>query len=147
MNRFEHLAHTTRRTEGELSTERVGNLWLETQHELLGDSVELTPGYAHWHSYIPHFISTPGYVYAYAYGQLLALSVYQSYRERGEELVPRIIDMLAAGGSRSPEELTAMVGIDLADPEFWSRGLTLIEDQLDAAERAAEDVQAEKTRK
>jgi len=147
MNRFEDLAHTLRRSEGELSTERLGSLWLETQRELLGDSVELTPGYAAWHSYIPHFISTPGYVYAYAYGQLLALSVYQSYRERGAELVPRIIDMLAAGGSRSPEELTAIVGIDLSDPEFWSRGLALIDGQLDAAQRAAEDVQPEKARK
>jgi len=147
MNRFEHLAHTARRSEGELSTDRLGSLWLETQLELMGDSVELTPGYAVWHSYIPHFISTPGYVYAYAYGQLLALSVYQSYRERGEALVPRIIDMLAAGGSLSPEELTAIVGMDLSDPEFWSRGLTLIEGQLDAAQRAAENVQPEKSRK
>jgi oligoendopeptidase F len=114
---------------------------------MVGDSVELTPGYADWHSYIPHFISTPGYVYAYAYGQLLALSIYQAYRERGEELVPRIIEMLSAGGSRSPEELTAIVGIDLSDPGFWARGLTMIEAQLDAAESAAATVQGKNSRK
>jgi oligoendopeptidase F len=147
MNRFEDLCHTSRREEGELSVEKLAELWLQTQAELMGESVELTPGYAHWHSYIPHFISTPGYVYAYAYGLLLALSIYQSYRERGPELVPRIIDMLAAGGSRSPEELVGMVGIDLSDPGFWSNGLNLIEAQLDAAESAANTVQAEKSSK
>jgi oligoendopeptidase F len=147
MNRFEDICHTTRREEGELSVDKLAEIWLQTQTELMGDSVELSPGYAHWHSYIPHFISTPGYVYAYAYGLLLALSIYQSYRERGQELVPRIIDMLAAGGSRPPEELVAMVGIDLSDPGFWASGLNLIEAQLDAAESAATTVQTEKSRK
>ncbi|HEV3229390.1 MAG TPA: M3 family metallopeptidase, partial [Solirubrobacteraceae bacterium] len=147
MNRFEDICHTTRRDEGELSIEKLGEIWIQTQAEMVGDSVELTPGYADWHSYIPHFISTPGYVYAYAYGQLLALSIYQAYRERGEELVPRIIEMLSAGGSRSPEELTAMVGIDLSDPGFWARGLTMIEAQLDAAESAAATVQGKNSRK
>ena len=74
---------------------------------MLGDSVELTEGYRSWWSYIPHFIGCPGYVYAYAYGQLLALSVYQRYEQRGEELVPRYLELLAAGGSRSPQELGA----------------------------------------
>jgi oligoendopeptidase F len=146
MNRFEHICHTTRRQEGELSLEKLGEIWIQTQTEMVGDTVELTPGYADWHSYVPHFISTPGYVYAYAYGQLLALSIYQSYRERGEELVPRIIEMLAAGGSRSPEELAGMVGIDLSDPGFWTRGLTLIDAQLDAAESAAPTVQSQNSR-
>src|SRR6185312_8831630 len=76
MNRFEDLAHTARRTEGELSIDRIGELWKESQEELLGDAVEVTDGYKTWWSYVPHFIGTPGYVYAYAYGQLLALSVY-----------------------------------------------------------------------
>jgi oligoendopeptidase F len=139
MNRFEDLVHTARREQGELSVERFGELWVESQEEMFGDSVEITDGYRSWWSYIPHFIGSPGYVYAYAYGQLLALSVYQRYEERGEELVPRYLELLAAGGSRSPEELGRIVDIDLADPGFWEAGLDLVERQLQAAEEAASD--------
>jgi oligoendopeptidase F len=138
MNRFEHLVHTRRRDDGELPADGIGELWIETQAELLGDAVELTDGYKMWWSYVPHFINTPGYVYAYAYGQLLALSVYQRYVEEGEEFVPRYLELLATGGSRSPEELGAIVGVDLADPGFWNAGLRLVEAQLTAAEQAAE---------
>ncbi|HEY2200509.1 MAG TPA: M3 family oligoendopeptidase [Solirubrobacteraceae bacterium] len=138
MNRFEDLVHTARHEEGELSVERFGELWSESQEELLGDSVELTDGYRSWWSYIPHFIGSPGYVYAYAYGQLLALSVYERYEELGTELVPKYLEMLAAGGSKSPEELGKIVGIDLADPHFWESGLDLVERQLQEAEAAAE---------
>jgi oligoendopeptidase F len=140
MNRFEHLVHTRRRTEGELSVDRINELWTETQVELLGDAVEVTEGYRTWWSYVPHFINSPGYVYAYAYGQLLALSVYRRYVEEGEAFVPRYLELLAAGGSRSPEELGAIVGIDLADPGFWDSGLALVEEQLVAAEAAAAEV-------
>ncbi|HEY5193313.1 MAG TPA: M3 family oligoendopeptidase [Solirubrobacteraceae bacterium] len=139
MNRFEDLVHNARREQGELSVERFGELWVESQTEMFGDSVEITDGYRSWWSYIPHFIGSPGYVYAYAYGQLLALSVYQQYEQRGDELVPRYLDLLAAGGSRSPEELGQIVGIDLADPGFWDAGLDLVERQLQAAEEAARD--------
>jgi oligoendopeptidase F len=138
MNRFEDLVHTERRERGELSVDRFGELWAESQSELLGDSVEITDGYRSWWSYIPHFIGSPGYVYAYAYGQLLALSVYQRYEQQGPELVPRYLEMLAAGGSRSPEELGQIVGVDLADPGFWDAGLDLVEHQLLQAEAAAE---------
>jgi oligoendopeptidase F len=137
MNRFEDEVHTRRRAEGELSTDRISELWTGTQAELLGDSVEQTDGYRMWWSYVPHFISTPGYVYAYAYGQLLALSVYRRYTEEGESFVPRYLELLAAGGSRSPEELGEIVGIDLADPGFWDAGLALVEELLTAAEEAA----------
>ena len=143
MNRFEHRVHNVRRDEGELSVERFGELWAETQTELLGDSVEVTDGYRSWWSYVPHFIGSPGYVYAYAYGQLLALSVYRLYQDRGEELVPSYLEMLASGGSRPPEELAAIVGVDLTDPGFWDSGLDLVAEQLDAAETAAEEVLAE----
>lgn len=139
MNRFEHLVHTARREQGELSVERFGELWFESQEEMFGDSVEITEGYRSWWSYIPHFIGSPGYVYAYAYGQLLALSVYQQYEQRGDELVPQYLELLAAGGSRSPEELGQIVGIDLTDPGFWDAGLDLVERQLQAAEEAARD--------
>jgi oligoendopeptidase F len=140
MNRFEDFVHTTRRGEGELSVGRFGELWERSQLELFGDAVEVTEGYKTWWSYVPHFIATPGYVYAYAYGQLLALSVYRRYLDEGESFVPRYLELLSAGGSRSPEELAAIAGLDLADPEFWNNGLTLVRDQLAAAEEAAAEV-------
>jgi oligoendopeptidase F len=142
MNQFEDAVHTARRTEGELSVERFGELWYETQTEMLGDSVEITDNYRSWWSYVPHFIGTPGYVYAYAYGQLLALSVYRLYEERGQEIVPGYLEMLASGGSRSPEELGRIVGVDLADPGFWDSGLDLVAEQLDLAEAAADEILA-----
>nr|HMS62100.1 M3 family oligoendopeptidase [Solirubrobacteraceae bacterium] len=144
MNRFEEAVHTHRRTEGELSVEAFGDHWAATQEALLGDAVELTDGYRSWWSYVPHFIGTPGYVYAYAYGQLLALSVYARYLEEGEGFVPAYLDMLAAGGSKSPEDLAAIAGLDLADPGFWDRGLQLVRGELEEAEAAAEAVLAER---
>ena len=137
MNRFEHLVHTRRRAEGELSTDRISESWLEAQTELFGDSVEITDGYRMWWSYVPHFINTPGYVYAYAYGLLLALSVYSRYLEQGGSFVPSYLELLSAGGSRSPEQLAEIVGIDLSDPGFWDTGLALVENQLTEAERLA----------
>jgi oligoendopeptidase F len=139
MNRFEDAVHTDRRERGELSVERFGELWADTQIEMLGDSVEVTPGYRTWWSYVPHFIATPGYVYAYAYGQLLALSVYREYEERGAGFVPSYLELLSRGGSASPEELGQIVGVDLADPGFWDGGLTIVDQQLAAAEQAAKD--------
>ena len=137
MNRFEDAVHTARRGEGELSVDRFGELWVESQSAMLGDSVELTEGYRTWWSYIPHFIGTPGYVYAYAYGQLLALSVYARYQERGDEFVPAYLELLRAGGSMAPEELGRIVDCDLEDPGFWDAGLDIIDGQLDAASAAA----------
>jgi oligoendopeptidase F len=137
MHTFEDRVHNGRREEGELSVDRLSELWAETQSELFGDSVEITDGYRTWWSYIPHFIGSPGYVYAYAYGQLLALSVYRRYQEEGAAFVPDYLRMLQAGGSVSPEELGRIVGVDLADPGFWDAGLDLVEEQLTAAEDAA----------
>jgi oligoendopeptidase F len=139
MHRFEDLAHTARREEGELAVERLGDLWTDSQEEMFGDAVEVTAGYRSWWSYIPHFVNTPGYVYAYAYGQLLALSVYRRYRDEGDSFVPSYLELLSAGGSRPPEELGRIVGVDLADPGFWDAGLDLVEEQLEAAEAAARD--------
>ncbi|HEX4978818.1 MAG TPA: M3 family oligoendopeptidase [Acidimicrobiales bacterium] len=137
MNRFEEGVHTARRSEGELSVDRFGEIWAETQTEMLGPAVEVTDDYRIWWSYIPHFIATPGYVYAYAYGQLLALSVYRRYQEQGSDFVPRYLHMLSAGGSMAPEDLGRIVGCDLADPNFWDGGLDIVEQALDAAEQAA----------
>ncbi|MEA2272891.1 MAG: oligoendopeptidase [Solirubrobacteraceae bacterium] len=137
MHSYEDLVHTGRREEGELSVERLSELWGQTQDELFGGAVEVTEGYRSWWSYIPHFIGSPGYVYAYAYGQLLALSVYRRYQEEGAAFVPDYLRMLEAGGSVSPEELGKIVGVDLIDPGFWDSGLDLVEEQLTAAEEAA----------
>jgi oligoendopeptidase F len=136
MNRFEDRVHTQRRNEGELSVEQFNDAWESTQAAMLGDTVEITEGYRTWWS---HFMGTPGYVYAYSYGQLLALSVYRAYEERGDEFVPRYLEMLAAGGSKPPEELGRIVGLDLADPGFWSGGLAIVAEQLEAAETAAKE--------
>jgi oligoendopeptidase F len=137
MNRFEDRVHTDRRGRGELSVDHFGELWAETQADLLGDTVEITEGYRTWWSYIPHFIAVPGYVYAYAYGQLLALSVYRTYEERGADFVPQYLELLRTGGSRSPDELGRIVGVDLGDPGFWDGGLAIVDQQLQAAEAAA----------
>jgi len=97
----------------------------------------VTENYSTWWSYIPHFIHTPGYVYAYAYGQLLALSVYARYVEEGPSFVPRYLELLAAGGSKSPQDLGKIVGVDLGDPGFWDGGLDIIEQLLVDTEQAA----------
>lgn len=137
MNSFEDLCHTERREVGELSVERFGELWIESQSDMMGDSVELSDDYSIWWSYIPHFIGTPGYVYAYAYGQLLALSVYARYEAAGEGFVPDYLNLLKAGGSCPPEELASMVGCDLSDSGFWDAGLAIVDSQLTRAEEAA----------
>jgi oligoendopeptidase F len=137
MNRFEEAVHTERRDVGELSVDRFGELWTATQTAMLGPSVEITDGYRSWWSYIPHFIATPGYVYAYAFGQLLALSVYAQFEERGVGFVPQYLELLRRGGSLPPEELGRLVDVDLADPAFWDRGLDLVERRLDQTVEAA----------
>jgi oligoendopeptidase F len=133
---FEDRCHTARRTEGELSVDAINSHWMATQRELFGDTVDAT-GYDSWWSYIHHFVHVPGYVYAYAFGQLLAMSVYDRYTQVGPSFVPKYEAMLGAGGSRSPEALAAMVDCDLTDAGFWSAGIGLIDRQLQAAEAVA----------
>jgi len=136
MNRFEHGLHTARREEGELTSERLSDLWLETQRAMFGDSVRLTDDYGLWWSYVPHFLHTPGYVYAYAFGELLVLALFAIYREQGDGFAPRYLDVLRAGGSDWPEKVLAPLGVDLTDPNFWQHGL----DELDAMVTQAEDI-------
>lgn len=139
MNRFEDAVHTSRRDEGELSPEKFEELWLGTQTDLFGDSVD-TDGYATWWSYIPHFIGTPGYVYAYAYGFLFALSIFRTYELEGDSLVEPYLDLLRAGGSKPPEELAEMVGLDLTDPKIWDAGIDALAVELDEAEALANEI-------
>jgi oligoendopeptidase F len=139
MNRFEHAVHTTRRDEGELSPEKFQELWLESQLALFGDSVD-TDGYGTWWSYIPHFIGTPGYVYAYSYGFLFALSIFRKYELEGDAMVEPYLDLLRAGGSKTPQELAEMVGLDLTDRAIWDAGIDALAVELDEAEALAVDV-------
>ncbi|MEP0762174.1 MAG: M3 family oligoendopeptidase [Chloroflexota bacterium] len=134
MNRFEHGMHTARREEGELTSERLGAIWMETQRAMFGDSVELTDNYALWWSYIPHFLHTPGYVYAYAFGELLVLALFARYRQEGDSFAPRYLEVLRAGGSDWPEKTLAPLGVDLTDPHFWQEGLGEIEKLVTQAE-------------
>ena len=139
MNRFEHAVHTERREQGELAPERLGELWLTEQAALFGDSVGID-GYTPWWSYIPHFTGSPGYVYAYAYGYLFALAIYRRYLDEGDAMVAPYLDLLRAGGSRSPEELGRMVGLDLTDPAIWASGIDALSVELDEAEQLADEL-------
>jgi oligoendopeptidase F len=137
LNRFEHAIHTGRRDEGELPVDRLAELWRAEQERMLGDAVEVTESYEIWWSYIPHFISVPGYVYAYSFGYLFSLAIYRRYLDEGESLVEPYLDLLRAGGSAPPAELASRLGFDLGDPGFWSAGLDAIGTLVDEAEELA----------
>lgn len=130
MNRFEELMHDGRRKHGELSSDQLSEYWLATQQAMFGDSVTLREDYGIWWSYIPHFLSTPGYVYSYAFGELLVLALYGLYKKEGESFVQKYTELLSAGGSLSPYTLMEPFGIDLDDPSFWQGGLDVIEQLL-----------------
>ena len=142
-NRFEDTLHTARRTEGELSLERIEELFDAAVAEFHGDAVEATGGFRTWWSYVPHFVVAPGYVYAYAFGGLLTLAVYSRFREEGESFVAPLFDMLARSASEPPEQLVARLGLDLADPALWERGLDAIEALIAEAESLADHIRAE----
>ncbi|MCU0498839.1 MAG: M3 family oligoendopeptidase [Anaerolineae bacterium] len=131
MNRFEDKLHNARRDEGELSTDRLSAFWMETQRAMFGDSVTLREDYGLWWSYIPHFLHTPGYVYAYAFGELLVLALYNLYLERGESFAPQYLEVLAAGDSDYPDRILAKVGLDLNDPGFWQNGVAAIRELVE----------------
>jgi oligoendopeptidase F len=137
MNRFEEAIHGARRAEGELAPDRFGELWIETQKAMFQGSVTLSEDYRIWWSYIPHFLHSPGYVYAYAFGELLVLALYARYRELGKAFPPLYLDLLAAGGSAWPEELLRPLGVDLKDPGFWAKGLGMLEEMVRQAEELA----------
>ena len=140
MHRFEESAHAARRTEGELPAERLSELWIEANAPMHGDAVTLTDDYRSWWSYIPHFVHSPFYVYAYAFGELLVLALLQVYDARGADFAPAYTELLSRGGSVSPEELVRPVGIDLNDPSFWSGGVAILGDMVSQAEALASGV-------
>jgi len=123
---FERKVHTERR-EGELTAERLGQIWLEVQSESLGPAIDLKTGYENFWVYIPHFIHSPFYVYAYAFGDCLVNSLYAVYEKADQGFAERYLDMLAAGGTKHHKELLKPFGLDASDPQFWSMGLKVIE--------------------
>jgi oligoendopeptidase F len=137
-NRFEDAIHTARRTEGELAPDQMGELFQEKLQAMFGDALTLTDEHKVWWSYVGHFVHTPGYVYAYAFGNLLALSVYHRYLERGPSFVDDYLDFLAAGGSTRPDELVKRIGMDITDPAFWDAGLDILDGMVTEVERLAE---------
>ena len=140
MTRFEEALHAARRREGELPIARVNELWLAANRPMFGDSVTLRDDYGWWWAYIPHFVHSPFYCYAYAFGELLALALVQRCDELGASFAPRYLEMLAAGGREPPREVVARTGLDIAEPGFWGRGLALLEGLLAEAERAARQI-------
>jgi oligoendopeptidase F len=136
-NRYEDAAHTLRRTEGELSDEQLGDIFQEKLQAMFGDALTLTDEHRVWWSYVGHFLHTPGYVYAYAFGNLLALSVYHRYLERGKDFVNDYLDFLAAGGSTRPDELVKRIGMDITNPGFWDAGLQILDGMVSEVERLA----------
>jgi oligoendopeptidase F len=130
---FERAVHTERKS-GELTAERIGELWLDVQRESLGPSIELKPGYETFWVYIPHFIHTPFYVYAYAFGDCLVNSLYAVYEHAGDGFAERYLAMLSAGGTKPYAELLAPFGLNARDPTFWQGGLGVIERMIEELE-------------
>ncbi|WP_299816699.1 M3 family oligoendopeptidase [uncultured Jannaschia sp.] len=133
---FEVKLHDARR-EGEMTPEDIDALWMSVQAESLGPVFEFMPGYEHFWAYIPHFVHSPFYVYAYAFGDGLVNALYAAYEDAPEGFQDKYFEMLRAGGSKHHRELLAPFGLDASDPAFWDKGLGMIEgfiDQLEAME-------------
>ena len=130
---FERKVHTERKN-GELTAERLGEIWLSVQGESLGPAIDIRPGYENFWMYIPHFIHSPFYVYAYAFGDCLVNSLYAVYENAAEGFAERYLAMLAAGGTKHYSELLRPFGLDAKDPTFWDRGLSVIAGMIDELE-------------
>jgi oligoendopeptidase F len=127
---FERKVHTGRR-QGELRTEELNAMWMEVSAESLGPGIKLNDGYEVFWAYVPHFIHSPFYVYAYAFGDCLVNSLYAQYEKAHEGFAERYFDLLKAGGSKHHSDLLAPFGLDARDPDFWSLGLSMIERMID----------------
>ena len=133
---FERALHEERRG-GELTVERIGALWLGVQRESLGPAIRLGPGYEVFWAYVPHFVHSPFYVYAYAFGDCLVNSLYGVYQGTPEGFAERYLAMLSAGGTKHHRDLLAPFGLDARDPGFWQIGLKVIEDLITDLEAIA----------
>ncbi len=130
---FERKVHEARR-QGELTSDQLNEIWMEIQAESLGPAIEFHDGYEVFWAYIPHFIHSPFYVYAYAFGDCLVNSLYGLYQEAHPGFVEKYFDMLKAGGSKHHSEMLAPFGLNARDPEFWNKGLRVIEGMIDELE-------------
>lgn len=130
---FERRVHTERR-EGELTAERIGEIWMAVQSESLGPALRFDEGYRHYWSYIPHFVHSPFYVYAYAFGDCLVNSLYAVYQDAEQGFAEKYLAMLTAGGTLRHQDLLAPFGLDASDPAFWQKGLTVIRGFIDELE-------------
>ena len=130
---FETRIHDERR-EGELSAERIGDIWLDVQRESLGPAIRFEDEYRYYWTYIPHFIHSPFYVYAYAFGDCLVNSLYAAYQNAPRGFAEKYLDLLRAGGTKRHRELLAPFGLDASDPNFWKRGLDMISGLIDRLE-------------
>jgi oligoendopeptidase F len=140
LTRFEQSLHQARHEQGELTTERINELWLAANRPMHGDIVRLTDGYGWWWMYIGHFVHVPFYCYAYAFGELLVLALVQKYKQEGPAFVPRYLELLSAGGSDAPHVLLGKLGVDVNDPGFWELGLRLLDEMVFEAEELARRV-------
>jgi oligoendopeptidase F len=131
---FERKVHEARRN-GELTSDQLNAIWMDVQTESLGPAIELKPGYEVFWTYIPHFVHSPFYVYAYAFGDCLVNSLYGLYREAHPGFVDKYFAMLKAGGSKHHSELLAPFGLDARDPAFWDKGLSVLAGFIDELER------------
>ncbi|MFN3705757.1 MAG: M3 family oligoendopeptidase [Thermoflexales bacterium] len=136
LTRFEQKVYAARQ-QGRLGAAQLGQLWLQANAPYYGDAVNLTAGYEWGWSYIPHFIHTPFYCYAYAFGELLVMALYGMFRQQGDRFIPRYQALLASGGSRTPAEQLAELGVDITDPNFWQVGFDELARLVDAAEQLA----------
>ncbi|HSY54857.1 MAG TPA: M3 family oligoendopeptidase [Bradyrhizobium sp.] len=130
---FERALHTERKN-GELTAERIGEIWLSVQSESLGPAIDIRPGYENFWMYIPHFIHSPFYVYAYAFGDCLVNSLYGAYENAQSGFAERYLAMLSAGGTKHYSELLKPFGLDAKDPQFWDGGLSVISGMIDELE-------------
>jgi len=130
---FERAVHTERKG-GELTAERIGEIWLSVQSESLGPAIDIRPGYENFWMYIPHFIHSPFYVYAYAFGDCLVNSLYGAYENAQAGFAERYLAMLSAGGTKHYSELLKPFGLDAKDPLFWNGGLSVISGMIDELE-------------
>jgi oligoendopeptidase F len=130
---FERAVHTERKS-GELTAERIGEIWLSVQSESLGPAIDIRPGYENFWMYIPHFIHSPFYVYAYAFGDCLVNSLYGAYEHAQGGFAERYLAMLSAGGTKHYSDLLKPFGLDAKDPKFWDGGLSVISGMIDELE-------------
>lgn len=138
MTDFELMSHETGLSQGEISSDQFSDFWIKANSEFYGKSVTLTENYRHGWKYIPHFIHSPFYCYAYSFAQLFVLTLFQKYKEDKKSFIPKYLEMLSLGGSKKPEDIAAIAGLNLRDPDFFQAGIKLLDELVSQAEKLAQ---------